>query len=213
MKLEPEHFSIQLTRGELFFAASALGFLRLPLPEDPYRGWLIEDIQADILKGRESLQARGLIRRKSAAEWEMDDYLLVFVRWVASPEYTLSVNAWRTRSQGPWIIAIHYQRGASLVVERAADIYQLTLFQEEYALDNYLLERMEIISQEIASNAQVIKISKKKLENLIAVSTPSVPLAMSDFCMAIGISEPLSFLSHLSLHSWQGVRNSVMSTR
>lgn len=84
-------YSINLTLGELLFAAAQAGLERLPLPALGGQPLSPDQLAAEQHAGRELLETRGLLRR-AADGWRLEAFLAAAVHWLAAPD-----RAWMLR--------------------------------------------------------------------------------------------------------------------
>lgn len=190
--MDNDKYTIQLTCGELFCVASALGLMLLKLPKDPYAGFLVDEIQAEIAQGRQSLIERGLLRELTPVQWDIESVLTTLVAWMAAPEYSLEVSSLH-RKKGKNQAVLYFRQGQGLVLEEQDRLYTLTLFRDPSALKDHLLACL-YLSQQSSKGASFTLIPDTDLGTLL-------PLAWSDPTETIEMLQAGGITPEEALHS------------
>ena len=84
---------ISLSDQELYFLASQFGQVMVMGWDDPYKGWLIDEIEEDQLKAMDFLLKKDYIRKVSDKEISMDQVLAAIVETCVLGEYALIISS------------------------------------------------------------------------------------------------------------------------
>ena len=134
-----EQLSIDFTISELWFLLSQFGPAVILGMDNPYLGWLADEIISAQRQALLSLVDRDLVRIVSDQEISLDDTLADIVRTVTQPEHSLVVQAQDGRA--PTRRYIHIQK--NIIVEHLPlddGQHRLTVFTDEETLAAYLGE-------------------------------------------------------------------------
>lgn len=119
-------FTINFNTAELLCAATALGLATLPVQTDPPVTGVA--LQAEIRRGYESLQQRGLAQALGAARWQIDNLLAILTHWLAAPDSTLQLGVWQYDGERRQATLLFLQNEALWHMSEA-DTHYLALFQ------------------------------------------------------------------------------------
>lgn len=127
-------FSLVLSTAELTWLAGALGKMNLFLPGNSV-GW--PDYQ-NITATQQSLLRRGMIRQKGDISWEVDRLVVIFIEWVCTPDYFLSIyNCCRDGQEQS--AGIYFFQGQGLMLQVQDGSYLFTLYQSRSDLKEVYL--------------------------------------------------------------------------
>ena len=142
---------LKLTGAQLCVAGQVLGYSHVLLPGDPFQGWLVEEISAELEKAQEELTQEGLIKQPNEGEATLATGLYSVVEAIGAPERSLLLNhSAPDESQRVWYL--HQANGDWVGLEYLEDEeYQLGVLTEKKKLRKRLLDFLEISNQSAAS--------------------------------------------------------------
>jgi len=89
---ENSSYSLDLTRGELYWLAGSFGVSKLPLPDEAWRDRSAKNYESELQEGNASLQARGLLRAAGGVGWQVDRLPSAIIQWLSSASSLLRVE-------------------------------------------------------------------------------------------------------------------------
>lgn len=110
----PSPRTIELDTGELWLLLSQFGPAFVLGVQNPYQGWLTEEIEAAHRQAAVSLLERGLAQAMTAETLDVDDDLMVMARAITHPEHTVILQ----RSAGDASRQHYFYCADHAVVER-----------------------------------------------------------------------------------------------
>ena len=146
MSTDDNVFEILQSADELFWLAQAMKIKHLPLPEDPYQGWLVDEIEHDLNNGCESLRARSLIEKTTNEEWQIDDIVFAAVRWVAESRRCVTLRRCTT-GQNVAQSTVYTSGADQLLVDCNQRKFNLFIFKQPAALLEWLALQIGIDHQ------------------------------------------------------------------
>jgi len=91
-KNEKSHQQLLLTGPQLCSAGKLMGYEQLLLPEDPFRGWLVEDILAELARSKQELLNAKLITYTNSGEINFQSFLAAAITSLGSPDCVIMAN-------------------------------------------------------------------------------------------------------------------------
>jgi hypothetical protein len=167
-----ERITVMLSVKEMLYMAAHLGMRINSLLGDPYKGYPEEAIREEMIKGRESLEGRNLIRQVGAREWEVEGRLDSIMRFIKNPDNTLILSFLRKGEEGNRVL-FHFQgkEVASVVFKNA--YYYLSLYRDEEMLMKYLQPMMGV-GQQLSQNTPGYRVPPADLSSLLMTAWQGV---------------------------------------
>ncbi len=133
MEKEAAQYSLNLTLGELLFAARQVGLEHLPVLAQDVRVLSVEELIAEQHVGRDLLETRGLLHRAASGQWRMDGFLAFAVHWLAAPEQVLMLKRVQ-RSEGVFHFTVYFRTQKALLAEYRHSELRLSVYEDDKAL-------------------------------------------------------------------------------
>ena len=141
---------IKLTGPQLCAAGQILGYERLLLPQDPFRGWLVEEIEESLIQAREELIEADLINPVGSEGIEVEENLLNAISALGSPKCSLMLNRATSKDDGA-AIYFHYIKNGWVSVKQVSEgDYQLETLSDNALPTERLLGFLAIQNQSAA---------------------------------------------------------------
>lgn len=178
-------FEILLSAGELFWLAQAMKIKHLPLPEDPYRGWLVDEIEQDLNSGRESLQARSLVDKTADGDWHIDDILYAAVRCMAESSCCVAIRSITAAGDDAHLFTFILEQ-QFLCLEWNTKRFRILLFREQSDLISFLVPQIGITNQ-AAADTKIRTVKAQAVKNWI--ENGIYDSGLSDFAFITSLSK------------------------
>ena len=121
-------YTLDLTRGELYWLAGSFGAINLPVPDDAWRERSLQTYEADVQKGNASLLTRGLIRPSPGFGWQVDRLPSAIIQWLSSANLLLRVE-YIPKNETTRIAHFFTSGEQGLLVEIDTDAAHFTLYE------------------------------------------------------------------------------------
>jgi hypothetical protein len=170
----------------MLYMAASKGMSYSSLIGDPFRGFSVDAIRDEMIKGRTSLEGRNLIRQIGPREWEVEGRLEGIFQFLVAPEHSMIVNTWRKGEEnGQQYLHFKAKQGLSLVFKNG--YYHLSLYRGDEALLKYLLPALGIGPQ-YSERASAFRFPASELSSILS-STWQKPAEVASALRAKGLSE------------------------
>lgn len=126
---------LNLSGPQLYEAARQQGIERLLLPDDPFRGWLVEEIDAELEGARKQLLESGILTIQEDSAPKLEDVLEATVRTLGAPQCTVILthvtldrseeSLYLHKGEGGWI-SLRPEDGGIFEIERISSRDKLT---------------------------------------------------------------------------------------
>ena len=125
---------IILSNKELFFLSIQFEQVQVLGWKDPYKGWLIDEVEEDQLKAMDSLLKKDYIRKVASDEISIDQVLAAMIETCVLGEYALIIST--EQSSGYHKQAMAHFKG-DFIVEHVVvnDGHELTAIQNQSQLE------------------------------------------------------------------------------
>lgn len=124
--MNDNRFTISFSTAELLCVATALGLAVSPVQSaTPLSG---QALQAEIQRGYESLQQRGLVQALSPMRWQVDNLVALLTYWLAAPDRQIRLEMWQDDG-AQQAITLYFWQGQALWYQAETNAHHLTLFQ------------------------------------------------------------------------------------
>ncbi len=151
MEKEAAQYSLNLTLGELLFAARQAGLEHLPVLAQDVRALSAEELIAEQHAGRDLLETRGLLHRAASGQWRMDGFLALAAQWLAAPEQVLMLKRVQ-RGEGVFQFTAYFKMQKALLAEYRHSEFRLRVYKDDGALQAQLNEWMGVKLQAEATS-------------------------------------------------------------
>lgn len=131
--MTPDSLALHCTGSELIYLCRLVGGKTLLGIEDPFPGWLTEEIQASMAQARQNLEARGTVQVDAANRIHMDADVNTLLNVVTFPMavfiYTLTLPGAQPVRQ-----VFYWKAPAAVRLQYTDDIYNLDLLANPEAI-------------------------------------------------------------------------------
>lgn len=128
-----EEFSLEISKGALFWLMQALGKVDVVLPGNPFCSLTPAELNVCLDQGRMELIQHGLIRPTASIGVEIDRFIASLVEWLSAPERLVLIQVLRSQAEAR-TAGLYSRAEKSLLLEFVNDCYHLLLFQEDESL-------------------------------------------------------------------------------
>jgi hypothetical protein len=145
--LQPPKPHVTLTTAELWLLLSQSGPAFVLGMENPYLGWLADEIEGAHKQAAESLLERGIAQKMTDETLEVDDMLMALVSTMSHPQHSLvlQISSPNGESEQRYI---HFSE--NLIIEHRAlplDQHELFTYPDQQLLINYLINSLHLDPQ------------------------------------------------------------------
>jgi len=179
-------FALTFAPVELALVAGLLDASSLQLPEDPFRGWPVEEIENALAQAQESLAARRYIQMQPDGTIAVDTAVAALVGALAFPDSSL-IATLVVDEEPPRTRHVHFASG--LVVEQEQqrdDMYRLTAVRERETVSQRLKVFLHLADQP-APLAQPCTLAEAEVDEARGVATMEGEDACAEFLERAGV--------------------------
>ncbi len=133
--MKQTYLTVQLSHNEQYFLVSQFGQVIIMGWEDPYKGWLIDELEEDQLKAKNSLLKKDYIRIVSEDEISIDQVLAAMIETCVFGDYALTISSEQKGGYHKQAMA-HFK--GDFIVEHVVvnDGHELTAIQDQSQLES-----------------------------------------------------------------------------
>jgi len=198
--MDSDIFTLTFSPAELALVARLLDASSLQLPEHPFRGWPVEEIENALAQAQESLAGRDYIQIQPDGTIAVDTAVAALVGALAFPDSSL-IATLVMGEEPPRTRYVHFASG--LVVEqeqRRDDTYCLTAVRERETVSQRLKVFLHLADQP-APPAQPCTLAEAEVDEARGVATEEGEDACAEFLERAGAQEATArFLAEALAH-------------
>ncbi len=130
--------NLKLTGAELCYAGQAMGISRLLLPQDPFRGYIIEDIALELSQAQKVLIEKELMEIGEGGNKNLSSALSHAVEILGNPDTSIILQQEQISGEAV-VVYFHSKKGRWIGLEMIEnDIYQIGFIEETQMLKDQI---------------------------------------------------------------------------
>jgi hypothetical protein len=183
---ETRQSKMMFSTSEMLYLIGSLHLSYSLLLGDPFRGYSKEAMKIEIDKGRRALEDKGLLKKVSYSDWELDARIVSVFNVVASSDYSVFI----TSISNPAAIVQHvyyYKERQGISITLEGRFYHVSIYHDEQTMMDFLLPLLGINQQLSQGFPSFIFPAKKFAATLLTVWKD--PDNASNVLQAVGLDE------------------------
>lgn len=163
--MSKEKYTLELSKHELYWLASAWGFTRIPFLRDSLQGFSQNQIEEYQEKATQSLLNRGFIKPLNKFGWQIANIPAKLVRWISTSNRVFTFELIRRNGKSIDANVYTQENGISLIMLITDNGYEFTLFQKPDGHIEQLSAWLNL--QKVTGNLDSIILPSPMSKNLI----------------------------------------------
>ena len=148
MAKKTENINLKLAGADLCFAGQTQGITHLLLPQDPFQGYLVEEIALELAKAQKSLQDQELICKEDSGAFNLSTDLSQVVEILGNPDRSIILQQEMVSGEST-VVYFHNQGKEWIDLELVEDgFYQIKILKSDKELGGRVEGRLELKTRE-----------------------------------------------------------------